>query len=200
MKITLIGDDEEGKKTFFEKYLGKEIGSPGYFITIGTRFSIKMMSIDDRSVKFQIWFLNEAKRHNEARNVYHVASLGALVFFDLTSPNSFENCAARVKEIWTNSGRGPIPIVLIGNNIDQREDHPDAISDEVAVKYAKKLSEQTKSLGFDIQYLPISMRTGLNVDQVLETLGRIILKNMAQKNLPDRFQAFINKLRKINDS
>ena len=172
MKIVLAGDGGVGKTALRERYLGRGFQSK-YMMTIGADFALKEAAVDTRSIKFQIWDLAGQQRFNAVRSVYYLGCLGALLMFDVTRKESFEACANWIKEIWTNNGKGVIPVVLLGNKADLRDQHPDSISAEMAKRYTVKLSEQTKAHGFDIHYMDTSAKTGLNVAQSFEELGRV---------------------------
>ncbi|MHA1984693.1 MAG: GTP-binding protein [Candidatus Hodarchaeales archaeon] len=184
MKIVLAGDGGVGKTAIRERYLGRGFQSK-YMMTIGADFALKETTIDGRSIKFQIWDLAGQQRFNAVRSVYYLGCLGALLLFDVTRKESFENCASWVKEIWTNNGKGTIPIVLLGNKADLRDAHPDSISPEVATRYAERLSEQTGQHGFNIHYMDTSAKTGLNVAQAFEELGKVYFQYLEKQRKKD---------------
>ncbi|MHA2335762.1 MAG: GTP-binding protein [Candidatus Hodarchaeales archaeon] len=171
MKIVLTGDPGVGKTEFREKFLGRGFQSK-YMMTIGADFALQSMVIDERPIKFQIWDLASQQRFSAGRSVYYLGALGGIVLFDVTKKESFENIPYWIKEIWTNNGKGTIPLVLVGNNVNLRNQYPDAISNETAEKYVKKLSKQTIPHGFNISYIPASVKSGLNITQAFEELGR----------------------------
>ncbi|OLS27883.1 MAG: GTPase KRas precursor [Candidatus Heimdallarchaeota archaeon LC_3] len=184
MKIVLAGDGGVGKTALRERYLGRGFQSK-YMMTIGADFALKETTIDGKSIKFQIWDLAGQQRFNAVRSVYYLGCLGGLLLFDVTRKESFEACAAWVKEIWTNNGKGTIPLVLLGNKSDLRDAHPDSISPEVAQRYADKLSEQAKQYGFGIHYMDTSAKTGLNVGEAFEELGKVYFQYLEKQRKKD---------------
>ncbi|OLS21008.1 MAG: hypothetical protein HeimC3_37570 [Candidatus Heimdallarchaeota archaeon LC_3] len=137
MKIPLVGDDEDGIKTIFEKFLGEKRMEPHHFFVQGFRGSIKKMIVANKDVKFQFWFLNQAKRFISSRRLYYQGSYGFIVFSDVTNRNSFLNSNKIFNEVLKNCRGGPIPVVLIGTKSDLRDSSPDSISLEEAQRYAK---------------------------------------------------------------
>ena len=129
-------------------------------MTIGAVFAVNEGVIDGRAIKFQIWDLAGQTRFGAVRSVYYLGCLGALLLFDVTRRESFENLENWIKEIWNHNGKGVIPLVILGNKVDLRDQHPDSITDEMANRYCSKLTEQTKANGFEVRYLQTSAKTG----------------------------------------
>ncbi|MHA1449172.1 MAG: Rab family GTPase [Candidatus Hodarchaeales archaeon] len=172
MKIVLAGDGAVGKTALRERYLGKGFQAK-YLMTIGADFALKEASIDNKDLKFQIWDLAGQQRFSAVRSVYYLGCLGALLLFDVTRPETFENLQNWVDELWKNNGKGVIPLVILGNKVDLRDQFPNHVTDEQALSYCEKLSEKTRSEGFEIQYLPTSAKTGLNVAESFDKLGTV---------------------------
>jgi small GTP-binding protein len=175
VKICLLGDGAVGKTALRERYLGKGFSS-NYIMTIGADFAVKAVTVGERPAKFQIWDLAGQPRFSSVRALYYRGSMGALLIFDVTRPDSFINQRAWVDELWKSNGKGPVPIVLLGNKADLRGQSGDEISNEQALAYAEKLSEETQATGFEIHYLETSAKTGQNVDDAFQLLGKNILK------------------------
>lgn len=180
MKIVLTGDGGVGKTALRERYLGRGFQSK-YMMTIGADFALKESTIDGRSIKFQIWDLAGQTRFGAVRSVYYLGCLGALLLFDVTRRESFENLQSWIKEIWTHNGKGIIPIVILGNKADLRDQHPDSISNAVAERYCEKLSEQTRPQGFDIRFMETSAKTGLNVGEAFDMLGKVYFEYLEKQ-------------------
>ncbi|OLS23963.1 MAG: hypothetical protein HeimC3_21880, partial [Candidatus Heimdallarchaeota archaeon LC_3] len=64
----------------------------------------------------------------------------------------------------TNNGKGTIPIVLLGNKSDLRDENSIPIA--VIKKYVEKLSEQTKKHGFNIYYAEGSTKNNLRTTNI----------------------------------
>ncbi|MFW9994183.1 MAG: Rab family GTPase [Candidatus Odinarchaeota archaeon] len=179
MKIILAGDGAVGKTSLRERYLGR--GFTGQYLkTIGADFALKKETIGDEDLKFQIWDLAGQQRFQNVRSVYYNGALGALLLFDVTRRDSFENLDLWVEEIWKNNGKGFIPIVVLGNKYDLRDQVPDCIDENEAQNYCKELSKKTKEKGFEIEFLNTSAKTGLNVGKAFQTLGKVYFDLMKE--------------------
>lgn len=174
MKIVLAGDGAVGKTAIRERYLGKGFSS-NYMMTIGADFALKEASIREKSIKFQIWDLAGQPRFGTVRSVYYYGCLGGLLLFDVTRPDTFTNLDSWLEEIFKHNGKGMIPIVLLGNKVDLRDQFPNHISDGQAEEFAEKLSKKTMESGFPVKYMPTSAKTGLNVSAAFDMLGSVYL-------------------------
>ena len=123
LKITLLGDGAVGKTSIRNRYMGRGF-KESHLMTIGADFAAvdKTVKYNDKDyhVTFQIWDLAGQARFTEVRQRFYFGSLGGLLLFDITRPESFSNIPNWLNEIWKNSGTGAVPIVLIGNKSDLR--------------------------------------------------------------------------------
>ena len=175
MKIVLMGDGAVGKTALRERYLGKGFQST-YMMTIGADFAIKEQEITGKMVKFQIWDLAGQTRFGAVRSVYYLGCLGGLLLYDVTRPESFANLQNWISEYWKNNGKGVIPVVILANKVDLRDQFPNSVSTEEGQEYCAKLSEQTMPHGFETRYLETSAKTGQNVPEAFATLGEVYFK------------------------
>jgi len=174
IKICLLGDGAVGKTALRERYLGKQFTS-NYIMTIGADFAVKALTINERPAKFQIWDLAGQPRFSSVRELYYRGSMGALLIFDVTRPDSFINQRNWIDELWKSNGKGPVPLVILGNKSDLRGESPDEISNEQAIKYSQDLSKETLPSGFKTPYYETSAKSGQNVDEAFQVLGKSIL-------------------------
>lgn len=172
-KVCLLGDGGVGKTALRDRYMGKNFSS-NYIMTIGADFSVKKVE-GSWEIKFQIWDLAGQPRFSVVRSLYYKGTSGALLVFDLTRPDSFHNIGNWAKEAWSQAGSGIVPVVLLGNKSDLRQDVPDAITDEQGHELAKKLSETTESqIGHTVKFMTTSAKTGENVDFAFLELAKAI--------------------------
>ncbi|MDH5402986.1 MAG: hypothetical protein OEY49_10885, partial [Candidatus Heimdallarchaeota archaeon] len=62
----------------------------------------------------------------------------------------------------------------LGNKSDLRGKNSISVKD--IEKYVNSLDEKAKEYNFSVKFLETSAKTGLNVDEAFETLGRQIMK------------------------
>jgi small GTP-binding protein len=174
MKIVLAGDGAVGKTALRERYLGKGFSS-NYMMTIGADFALKEATIREKNIKFQIWDLAGQPRFGTVRSVYYYGCLGALLLFDVTRPDTFTNLENWLNEIFSHNGKGMIPVVILGNKVDLREQFPNHVTDSQADEFCNNLSKKTMESGFPVKFMPTSAKTGLNVSAAFDMLGNVYL-------------------------
>ncbi len=182
IKTLLIGDGAVGKTTLRRRYMGERLDS-NYIMTIGADFSVKREIIPEHDIEitYQIWDVAGQPRFGQIRSGFYKGARGALLVFDLTRADTFNNCGRWLNEL-QGSLRTVVPFLLIGNKLDIRSQSPTGISAEQGQKYASKLNEITKRFGFEVEYYETSALTGENVNQAFLTLGKKILdKQMENK-------------------
>lgn len=180
MKIVLAGDGSVGKTSLRDRFLGRTFKSQ-YEMTIGADFALHEVNVADssgaqHSVKFQIWDLAGQQRFKDVRSIYYLGCVGALLLFDVTQHESFQNLQNWIDEIWKHNGKNIIPLIILGNKIDLREQIPDCITDDEARDFTAKLSEITKPYGFNVLYFDTSAKTGLNVPEAFDALAQVRFK------------------------
>lgn len=148
--------------------------SADYLETIGADFATKRVDIGKKNIRFQIWDIAGQPNFASVRSVFYKGALGGLLVFDITRHSTFENAQNWLRELWMNSERGKIPVVVLGNKIDLRDTHAKAIPPERGDQLAKEFSELSREAGFEVPYLETSALTRQNVDRAFLLLGEKI--------------------------
>jgi small GTP-binding protein len=179
-KICLLGDGAVGKTSLRDRFMGKPL--PGdYLLTIGADFAAKAAEVRNKTVKFQIWDLAGQPRFESVREPYYKGTLGGLLVFDVTRPDSFESTPSWIKELWKHNGKGRIPLVLLGNKIDLRDSIQPSIHIVHGEALAREFSKFCVKDGFKVPYIETSAKTGENVEQAFRILGEAIVDYIARQ-------------------
>ena len=160
-KTILLGDLGVGKTSLKQSFLGLDF-IDNYPMTIGSDASIKKLGKN----ALQIW--DTGGQHGfkaDFEDFFHDIDCAVLVF-DITNPNSFDNLPRWV-ELITMQKAGMVPMVLVGNKSDVRGKAEDEISYERAVEYSRNL---TNNSIYEIPYIETSAQTGMNVAYIFENL------------------------------
>ena len=174
-KISLLGDNRVGKTQIRKRFMGRGFRKE-HLMTIGADFAIKGQTLTTGEyATFQIWDLAPGNTFRSVRSRFYSGSMGALIIFDQNIPSSFMGLTKWIVELWTNSGRGVIPFVLLGNKQDLGYD--DLITRDMVEQYANAISNKTEiRYGFRVKYFETSVITGLNINEAFDFLGRLIIK------------------------
>ncbi|MHA2171656.1 MAG: Rab family GTPase [Candidatus Kariarchaeaceae archaeon] len=178
LKISLLGDGAVGKTNLRRNYLGIGFTSD-HLMTIGADFAAteKKFELNDKEydVTFQIWDLAGQSTFSQVRSMYYKGCFGGLLVFDRTRPSSFENLTHWIREMEKNTGRGAVPIIVLGNKYDLVDTSDEVVEQEKIDQFISEMNENSEKKGFSVHYLDTSALTGLNVDKAFETLGITIL-------------------------
>ncbi|MBR9679244.1 MAG: GTP-binding protein [Nanoarchaeota archaeon] len=182
LKVIFGGKNSEGKINIRNRFLGRGFNAK-YRNTIGADFVLLEKEINEKPVKFQIFDINGAQKYNNVRSVYYRGALGGILCYDHTDRNSFEELNKWIKELWNHNGIGIIPTLIYGLNKDKLDEHPDGISVDIAERYAQKLSEKTKPLGFSVKNIS-QIGIGENIHNAFEILGQEYFKYKSKNEKP----------------
>lgn len=178
LKLALLGDGAVGKTNLRRNYLGQGF-TKDHLMTIGADFAAadKLLHFNEKeyNITYQIWDLAGQASFNQVRSMYYRGVFGALMVFDITRPSSFHNIKGWIEELEKNSGRGSVPMILLGNKYDLVDSAEDTVKKEEIDALLAELNVNQEDNGFEITYLHTSALTGLNVESAFNTLGTSIL-------------------------
>ncbi|NHI83628.1 MAG: GTP-binding protein [Candidatus Thorarchaeota archaeon] len=176
-KVILMGDGSVGKTSLRRQYMGEGFKA-NYMITIGADFAVKKMQLEGGfDVSIQIWDLAGQEHFKNVRNTFYKGAQGALAVYSTVERSSFDNVDNWLEECWTNAGR-KIPVVLIGNKIDLREqfkDNPVMKQTIVTTEEGEALAKKIASKGTHASFLETSAKTGHNAEAAFLELALRIL-------------------------
>ncbi|CDU20559.1 hypothetical protein YYC_01349 [Plasmodium yoelii 17X] len=134
-KIVLIGDSGVGKSNLLSRFTRDEFNLESKS-TIGVEFATKSIQLkNDKIIKAQIWDTAGQERYRAITSAYYRGAVGALLVYDITKKNTFENIEKWLKELRDNADSN-IVILLVGNKSDLK--HLRVINDNDATQFAKK--------------------------------------------------------------
>lgn len=165
-KISILGDGGVGKTSLRRRYLGEGFNA-SYLATIGADFATKKLNEDGTKVA-QIWDLAGQPRFSVVREGYYRGTKGAILVFDISRPDTYHAIPNWIEELMDSMDiDDPVPMVIVGNKADLRGGDYDFVTPEQAEEYAQQLTDWSD---LQIPYIESSAKTGLNVDEIFESL------------------------------
>jgi small GTP-binding protein len=166
-KICLLGNPGVGKTSLIQKFVHDFFGDV-YIRTMGTKVSRKNIQIklEDGEVEYDItmmiWDIMGQKIPSVLHKTYFKFAKGSLIVCDVTRKNTLFDCEDWVKNLYEITEK--IPIIFLANKSD--------LEDKLSFKEndLKEIAEK-----HDAPYYFTSAKTGANVSDAFNKLGRIML-------------------------
>jgi len=172
IKLVLLGDTEVGKSSTVVRFVKNKFSHQ--CATIGATFLNQKVKMEDFTVSFQIWDTAGQEKFKSLVPMYYKGAHAALVVYDITDRESFENSKGWVNELQKSEGVD-IVIALAGNKVDLEERR------KVQRLEAKTFAEQQ---GFIFR--ETSAKTGENVRDIFRLIAEKIQRvQEADKELLD---------------
>ena len=97
-KVVLIGDSAVGKSNLQSRFAKDEF-SIQTKPTLGVEFACRTVVVEDKQIKVQIWDTAGQERYKSITTAYYRGAVGALLVYDITRMNSFENVTRWLEEL-----------------------------------------------------------------------------------------------------
>ena len=118
LKLILVGDGGVGKTTFVKRHLTGEFEKK-YMATQGVEVHPMEFFTSKGKVKFNVWDTAGQEKLSGLRDGYYIDAHCAIIMFDVCSRITYKNVAKWYKDIVRICGES-IPIVLVGNKVDEK--------------------------------------------------------------------------------
>ncbi|XP_059680595.1 ras-related protein Rab-41 isoform X2 [Gavia stellata] len=152
-KLVFLGEQSVGKTSLITRFMYDSFDNT-YQATIGIDFLSKTMYLEDRTIRLQLWDTAGQERFRSLIPSYIRDSAVAVIVFDITNLNSFQQTSKWIDDVRTERGSDVI-IMLVGNKTDLADKRQ--ITTEEGEQRAKELN---------VMFIETSAKTGYNVKQV----------------------------------
>ena len=169
INIILIGDSGVGKSNLFSRYFHNKF-EDNFISTIGMDRQTKLIKYKNKNYRLNISDTAGQERFRSLPIKYYQNADGALLLFDITDKDSFQNINLWIEDLTKNSRSLKQTIYLIGNKIDLPNRN---ISQEDAKELAEKLN---------LQYYEMSCKLNMNIYEIISRLFIDCLNNLNEAN------------------
>ncbi|MFX1593408.1 MAG: GTP-binding protein, partial [Promethearchaeota archaeon] len=164
-KFVIIGNHEVGKTSLVRRFVENKF-SHDYRATIGLNILSHSIEFFGNNIVYSLWDVGAQMYFKRFRQTYYLGTQAAFIVFDLTDRKSFESVKEWFKELDDFIGGRDIPIIIIGNKTDLKDQR--AISYEEGVKLVSVLSDKPN---LKISYIETSALTGENVEDAFTLIA-----------------------------
>jgi Ras-related protein Rab-11A len=171
-KVILLGDSGVGKSALFERWKN-DLFIPTS-ATVGMEVFSRYYTCDGKVIQIQVWDTAGQEVYRAITKSYYREVKGALIVFDITQRETFQNVSSWTKELFgTIPDDSKIPVLLIGNKKDLENRRT------VPHKEAKDFAD---NLFF--QYIETSAKQGSDCQRSFQLLFQHIYKVHQNQQMP----------------
>merc|ERR1719181_1957849 len=163
-KYIIIGDTGVGKSCLLLQFTDKRFRAD-HDLTIGVEFGARLITIDNKQIKLQIWDTAGQESFRSITRSYYRGASGALLVYDISRRDTFNHLTRWLEEAKQNANASMV-IMLIGNKCDleRRE-----VSYEEGAQFARQ---------HGLVFRETSAKTSQNVEEAFIQTGRKIHDNI----------------------
>ena len=154
-----------GKSCLLLQFTDKRF-QPVHDLTIGVEFGARMVNIENKQVKLQIWDTAGQESFRSITRSYYRGAAGALLVYDITRRDTFKHLSTWLEEARQHS-QSNMTIMLIGNKNDL--EHRRAVSFEEGKAFADANG---------LIFMETSAKTAFNVEQAFINTAEKIHENI----------------------
>ena len=163
-RVVLIGDSSVGKTCLVNRFIHSEFNA-NEANTIGAMYDTYSTVINGTAVDMQLWDTAGQEKFKSLGPVYYRDAVAAILVFDMTSHESFENLRYWYESFKYVTGENT-EAVLVGNKIDLND------SIQVTREEAEKWADLKRC-----KFFATSAKTGENVSAMFDFLLHKLVDN-----------------------
>ena len=186
-KFIVIGNAAVGKSNIIYRFTQGKFNEQ-YKMTINLEYSSKDLTIRDKIYRVQLWDTAGQEEFQSIARGYYKNGVCALVVYDITNRESFNNVSSWMEEC-KNNGPSTITLVLVGNKTDLENQR--VVTTEEGEEFANRNS---------MLFFETSALNGSNIDKLFNDTVEDIIKKIENNYYkdPDCGIEFKNQNQKVD--
>eukprot|EP01017_Pseudomicrothorax_dubius_P038154 TRINITY_DN5679_c0_g2_i6.p1 TRINITY_DN5679_c0_g2~~TRINITY_DN5679_c0_g2_i6.p1 ORF type:complete len:223 (+),score=59.83 TRINITY_DN5679_c0_g2_i6:67-735(+) len=166
-KYIIIGDTGVGKSCLLLQFIDKRFRQK-HEVTIGVEFGARMVTIDSKNIKLQVWDTAGQESFRSITRSYYRSAAGALLVYDITRRESFNHISRWLEEARQN-GNPYMTFILVGNKCDLESER------QVTFAEGERFAKEN-----DLIFLETSAKTAMNVEESFLRTAREIYDKVSR--------------------
>ena len=164
LKIILVGDTNVGKTSFLNRK-HNNLFNPAFTTTLGVDFYYISVRKNNTDIKIYLWDTAGQEKFSTLINVYFRDLDGAMVLYDITNRNSFDNIEKWIEKI-SEVNKKKVPIIIVGTKSDLEKHR--MIHNHEIINISKK---------YDYINIECSSKENTNIDETFDLIINQIIKH-----------------------
>jgi Ras-related protein Rab-1A len=164
-KFVIIGDHEVGKTSLVRRFVENRF-SHDYRATIGLNILSHSYKFYGNKIVYSLWDVGAQQYFKRFRQTYYLGTQAAFIVFDLTNRQTFDDVKEWYQELESFIGGREIPIILVGNKTDLKNERVISYNDGVEL-----VNNLSRKANFKISYIETSALTGENVEDAFTLIA-----------------------------
>ncbi|ENN78084.1 hypothetical protein HUJ04_004515 [Dendroctonus ponderosae] len=166
-KYIIIGDTGVGKSCLLLQFTDKRF-QPVHDLTIGVEFGARMITIDSKQIKLQIWDTAGQEAFRSITRSYYRGAAGALLVYDITRRETFNHLTTWLDDARQHSNSNMV-IMLIGNKSDLESRRE--VKQEEGAAFARE---------HGLVFMETSAKTAANVEEAFINTAKEIYEKIQE--------------------
>jgi len=154
-----------GKSCLLLQFTDKRF-QPVHDLTIGVEFGARMITIDGKQIKLQIWDTAGQESFRSITRSYYRGAAGALLVYDITRRETFNHLTHWLEDAKTHANNN-MTIILVGNKSDL--EHRRTVLYDEGAQFAKE---------HGLIFLETSAKTAANVEEAFINTAKKIYEKI----------------------
>jgi small GTP-binding protein len=165
LKVVVVGESGVGKTCFLIRFV-RDVFDDDTQSTLGIEFLSRIIQTENRRIQLQLWDTAGQEMFRSVTRGYYRGSAGALVLFDISNRDSFENVERWLQDV-KSVARADVVLILIGNKVDLEASRQ--VRSEEALDFAQR---------HGMRYFEVSAKTGVGVAEAINGCVSLIERNL----------------------